>query len=360
MPWSTPSLRDVRKIVRDNIRGTLPGADANIPNSVLRVMSDVQGGVCHLTLQYIDWLALQLLPDTAETEWLDRHGFIWLVNADSSIGRKLATYAVGAVMFTGTPGTTVPLGTTLRSSDGIEYETIEEAAVGSGPTEVQVRALDPGVIGNREFGTALQVVTPPIGVVGSVDVVSLTGGTDEESDDDLRARVLLRIRQPPMGGDATDYVQWALAVPGVTRAWSAPLEMGIGTVTVRFMMDDLRASGGGFPLQEDIDAVTAYLDTVRPVAVKDFFVVAPIPQPVDLTISALSDDTEKVRAAIEVAMKEMFLDRGEPGQPIYRSWVEEVLSNVVSGGEHYELEFVTTQMPSNGHLAVLGSIIYMA
>src|ERR1700740_1972100 len=92
MPWTTPLLRDVRSLVRDAVAASLPGADANLPNSVLRVMSDNQGGLCHLTLQYIDWLALQLLPDTAETEWLDRHGQIWLGNSGGSQGRKLAPW----------------------------------------------------------------------------------------------------------------------------------------------------------------------------------------------------------------------------------------------------------------------------
>src|SRR5215470_8767132 len=101
MPWATPTLREVRELVRDNVRGSLPGADALVPNSVLRVMSDNQGALCHLTLQYLDWLALQLLPDTAETEWLDRHGQIWLVNADGTTGRKVATPAVGVANFIG-------------------------------------------------------------------------------------------------------------------------------------------------------------------------------------------------------------------------------------------------------------------
>src|SRR5262252_5083176 len=102
MPWSTPTLKDVRSLVRDSIRGTLPGADAAIPNSVLRVLSDSQGALCHLTLQYVDWLSLQLMADTAETEWLDRHADIWLLNADGTTGRKLATLATGAIDFTGT------------------------------------------------------------------------------------------------------------------------------------------------------------------------------------------------------------------------------------------------------------------
>src|ERR1700747_2778641 len=114
MPWTTPLLRDVRSLVRDAVAASLPGADANVPNSVLRVMSDAMGALCHLTLQYIDWLALQLLPDTAETEWLDRHGQIWLVNADGTLGRKLATLASGSATFTGTLGAVVPQNTQLQ------------------------------------------------------------------------------------------------------------------------------------------------------------------------------------------------------------------------------------------------------
>src|SRR5215831_14246755 len=128
MPWTTPTLKTVRSLVRDAIRGNLPGADASIPNSVLRVMSDAMGALCHLTLQFIDWLALQLLPDTAEHEWLDRHGNIWLVNADGTTGRKLATLASGiADFFATTPGTVIPSGTQLTSNIGIGYETTQLA-----------------------------------------------------------------------------------------------------------------------------------------------------------------------------------------------------------------------------------------
>ena len=134
MPWSTPQLREVRSLVRDNVRASLPGADANVPNSVLRVLSDAQGGLCHLTLQYIDWLALQLLPDTAEDEWLDRHGVIWLVNADGTKGRKQATFANGEVLFTGVDGSIVPAASQL-SNGTIDYETTLQITIGSGPTE---------------------------------------------------------------------------------------------------------------------------------------------------------------------------------------------------------------------------------
>src|SRR3982751_1668605 len=104
MPWVTPTLRQVRTMVPDDIVAAFSGA-VNIGNSVLRVMADANAGLSHLVLRYIDWVSRQMLPDTAETEWLDRHGDIWLVNADNSVGRKSASYAAGTVTMTGVNGT---------------------------------------------------------------------------------------------------------------------------------------------------------------------------------------------------------------------------------------------------------------
>ena len=356
MPWITPTLKEMRSLVRDQLRGRLPGVDANVPNSVLRVISDGQGALAHLTLQYIDWLAQQLLPDSAESEWLDRHGRIWLGNADGTRGRKLATLASGIVMVTGSAGVVMSAGTRLRAATGFEYETLKQIVVGSTDTPVEVRALDPGEDGNLLPGTIIAFTpTAPAGLDQTTEVQILDGGTDEETDDELRARVLLRIQQPPMGGDKTDYVEWALAVPGVTRAWCGPLEQGIGTVTIRFMMDDLRING--LPTQNDVDTVAAYIDTKRPVAVKDFFCVAPLPYPLNFYISDLSDDTEDVRASIEQNLKAMFFEKAYPGSTFYRSWADEAISNAI-GEAFHELTFVTTFMPAPGYLPVLGSVIY--
>lgn len=359
MPWQTPTLTEVRSQVRDLIRGSLPGADANVPNSVLRVLSDNQGALCHLVLQYVDWLALQLIPDTAETEWLDRHAYIWLVNADGSTGRKLATPAVGTATFVGPPaGAVVPVATQLDYT-GVSFETLVQTIVTDQPTPIPIRALDPGTVGNLDPGTELRLTAgPPPQIEGAATVVTLQGGTDQETDDELRARVLERIRQPPMGGDQEDYVHWSLMVPGVTRAWCYPLEMGIGTVTVRFMCDDLRgAENDGFPLQEDIDALTKFLDHMRPVTVKDFFVEAPLRYPINFKIINLVTDDEPTRANIEQAVQAMFMERAMPGQEIYRSWISEAISQA-AGVDHFDLEYENTSMPSNGYMPIVGTISY--
>lgn len=361
MPWFTPTLKDVRKLSRDLTVAYLPGADASVPNSVLRVVSDNNAALAHENLLYLDWLALQLMPDTAEAEWLDRFAQIWLG------GRKAATYALGTVTFTGIDGTVVPVGTRMQAGNGSLYETVEQVTL-SGPTTASIHAITDGAATNAEAGSPLALVDAVSGLDGTATVVLLNGGADVEADELLRARVLERIRKPPMGGAAYDYEAWAKEVPLVTRAWAAPNEMGIGTVTLRFMADQLRAdvdAGGnvidtsvdGFPLPEDVVIVAAYLDSKRPVAVKDFFVVAPIPQPIDMTITGLVNDTSAVRAAIRQGLLNMLDERAAPGQSIYRSWVDEAIS-VAVGEDHHELTFTTTAMASLGHLAVLGTITY--
>jgi uncharacterized phage protein gp47/JayE len=370
MPWTTPTLQQVRAMTRDNTAAILATAtipkqqilaslnrQATIGNSVLRVMCDAMSGLAHLTLKYLDWLSLQFLPDTAETEWLDRHGNIWLVNADGTVGRKQATLATGTATVTGVVGSTVPAGTTLTSAAEIGYEVLAQTTVGSTPTPMPIRALDPGSAGNLATGDTLPFDIAPNGVDKDAVVVSLYGGTDMETDDELRARILFRIREPPMGGDKTDYEQWALAVPGVTRAWASPLEQGMGSVTTRFMMDDLRADNNGIPLAEDVVAVEAYIDSKRPVAVKDIYVVAPIPFPINLAINSLVTDNGSTRAAIEESLRQMFFDRAVPGGTVYRSWVDSAISDAV-GEDHHELTYTTTTAPSPGHLPILGSVIY--
>jgi len=361
MPWTTPSLRQVREMIRDDITASLYGA-AFIGNNVLRVMADGMAGLTHLTLRYIDWLSLQLLPLTAETEWLDRHGEIWLVNADGTIGRKMATYAEGSANFVGVvPGIIIPAGTTLEGGlVRVGYQTLEDAvtADSQAPVAIRIRALDPGADSNQEPGTDLTILPTLANVQPNAEVVLLTGGTDTELDDDLRMRVLQRIRQPPHGGAAHDYVRWALAVPGCTRAWCAPLEMGIGTVTVRVLFDVLRADNDGWPRGEDIDAVTEYIDSVRPVAVKDFWVVAPVKQFIEVKIGNLTPNDEDTKAAIEDSLLQMLYELAAPGQTIFATWKAQAIMNTPGVISCDLLNWTDDVMESPGHMAVLGDIVY--
>lgn len=367
MPWVTPTLEEVRTLNRDNVQSKLRSGPM-IPNSVLRVMSDGNAGLAYLTLLYIDWLAKQFLPDTADKEWLDRQANIWIG------GRKAATYAAITATATGIAGTLVPANTQFNAvvtgGSSVIFRTNTEITVGVAGSSVDLVALTPGATG-LEIGNTISLNVGIAGLDGSATVTLVDDGIPEETDDELRVRVLDRIRQPPMGGDANDYVQWALEVPGVTRAWCSPQEMGIGTVTVRFMMDDLRAStnpmANGFPNSDDVAAVQAYIDTKRPASVKDCFIVAPLPQPVNFTISNLDTDNSATRAAIISAVNAMLISKAKPAsaingvavpaQTIYSAWVSEAIMSA-SGVNSFDLTMSDLAMPSNGYMAVMGTINY--
>ncbi len=360
MPFTVYTLQQARQIARDYVSAKLPGSELAPPNSRVRVLSDSNAALAQLNLLYLSWLAQQLLPDTAESEWLDRHADIWLG------GRKPATFATGIVNLTGTDGTPVPAGTVLAIGS-VQYQTTIEILVGSGPTPAPVTALAPGAAGNAAAGTAVSVITVISNLDGFGSVVSLTGGTDAETDDALRARVLFRIQEPPMGGSADDYVRWALAIPAVTRAWCSPLEQGIGTVTLRVMMDELRADSGGLPTADDLAAIQAVIDALRPVTVKDFFVCAPVFEPIDFTIRSLDSDDAATRAAIAASVTAMLADKAapahavngvaQPAQTIYAAWVSDAILQA-AGVNSFDLVMDDHVMPNPGNIAVLGSIVY--
>lgn len=364
MPWFVPSLADLRRQVRDYVNARLPGADAAIPNSPLRVISDNQAGLAALNLDFLAWIARQMLPDTAEREYLDRHADIWIG------GRLQATFAIGVVSFSGVAGTSIPSGTII-SAPGVSYQTTSAITLSGTATEVAAECLSAGAIGNQADGARLALASAISGVDPSATVVYMDGGIDVESDDHLRGRVLDRIRQPPMGGDANDYEQWVSATPtigsAVTRVWCAANEMGVGTVTVRFMLDELRSVGGGFPITQDLLDVAAYLDTVRPVTVREIYVVAPVAHPITFTISGLEPDTPSMRAAIIASVESMLLERARPSttvngsvipaQTIYAAWIAEAVMSV-TGVDHCTIDSVDHVMANGGEIATLGGIYF--
>jgi len=366
MPWQTPTLRQVREMVRNDITTALAGA-AVVGNTVLRVMADAQAGLARLILKYLDWIATQMLPDTATDEWLQRHGQIWLQNLDGTIGRKGAMLATGTVAFTGNPGVLIPEGFGLVAPSGDTYETIEFLTLpdfANQPAEVAVKALNAGASGNQLSGTLLAPTTPLYGVSSDVIVIDLRGGLETETDEQLRQRILTRIREPPMGGDADDYSAWCMSIPSVTRCFVAARELGMGTVTVRFMVDALRADTGGFPTMDDINVVYGYLDKVRPVAIRDFYVVSPVPEPIDFHL-ALTNDSMELRGQVEQSVAAMITERAKcahtvngqlmPGTTIMSAWVAEAVNRVT---QDFDLQMDDHPMPHNGSLAVLGTISY--
>ena len=256
MPFARPTLTEIIDRVIADISSRIVGVEsAVLRHSLLGILGRAEAGAVHLLYGYIDWVSRQVLPDTADYDYLVRWCRIWGVLPNP------ASFATGLVTFTGTNGTIIPDGTIVQRQDGVQYATQGDATIAGGTATVTVLALEAGAAGDLAEGTAVFLLQS----TATVSTGGITGGDDGDSEankERLLNRLLKRIQQPPQGGSATDYEQWALAVPGVTRVWVSPLEMGAGTVTVRFVTDD--DPDGIIPDSGKVDEVQEYIDLLRP------------------------------------------------------------------------------------------------
>jgi uncharacterized phage protein gp47/JayE len=98
---------------------------------------------------------------------------------------------------------------------------------------------------------------------------------------------------------------------------------------------------------------------MRPVTVKDSYVLAPIQQFLDITIANLVPDTPAAKTEIEKSIRAMLYNSAAPGQTIYAAWISYA---ILSAPSVQSFELVTPNddfvMPSLGHMAVLETILY--
>ncbi|HEU4708293.1 MAG TPA: baseplate J/gp47 family protein, partial [Methylophilaceae bacterium] len=210
--------------------------------------------------------------------------------------------------------------------------------------------------GNEDAGSTLSLSSPITGLNSdaTVGVDGLSGGTDQEDDASLRARLISRIQQPPHGGAKFDYETWAKEVAGVTRAWVYPNELGLGTVVVRFVRDD---DASIIPDAGEVTTVQDYIDARRPVTA-DVTVVAPTAVPLDFTIE-LTPNTSTVKAAVQAELEDLLKREAEPGGTILLSHIREAIS-IAAGEENYTMSSPSADVThSTGEIATMGTITWV-
>lgn len=346
MAFDRPSLREL--ISQMQADAEREAGATQLRQSNLRVLPKVFAFAVHGLYAYIDWVVKQLFPDSAEKSFLERQASI------QGIYRREATAATGTLTVTRTAGATIPVGTVFVASDGeTRFATTEEPEVDE--SEVAVQCMTTGTGGNRESGETYTLVSPLSGVATEATGSEMAGGTEAESDDSLRERLIYRLQNPPRGGTATDYVAWAMEVPGVTRAWCFPKELGIGTVTVRFATDGLTENG--VPTQGMVTIVSEYIAENAPVTAATT-VVAPVAKSVNFVIEDLYPDTPSVRAQIEAELKSLFIREAEPGKALLISHVRQAISSA-AGEEDFTLVSPTEDIGADvDELLVVGSVTY--
>lgn len=292
MAFPTKDYRQIRADILRDIANQQPaaytGEDSDFAVRANAVASSIEG-----LYEHQRWIVRQVFPDTADSDYLERHASL------RGITRKAAAFATGTIRFSGTVGSSVPIGTEAKTNSGIAFVTTAAGVIGGGGTvDIAAQAVLAGLAGNQAASAALTLSAAPSGVLAQASIVAMTGGTDIETDAALLARVLYDMRLPPMGGAKHDYFAWAMEVPGVTDAYIFTQRRAINGVDV------VIETSGGLPGAPLIAEVTAYIDSKRPVAV-DLLVMAPTLVTVNivavLTLSGatLADATTRINSVLQ-------------------------------------------------------------
>ena len=351
MAVERPSLTELNARISADLQAHLPGANTQLRRGNLRVLAGVHAGASHGLYGYLARMFQQILPDTAEVDYLERQGSLW------GITRKPAAKAGGLLDCTGNDGCVIPAGTAWDRADGVRFQTTAQAEIVEGGAQVAVIAQEGGADGDTPADSIMSLVPYVAGLDQAANVAEggITGGADEETDDALRARVITRMQEPPAGGAEGDYLAWALEVPGVTRAFVYPSRLGPGTVGVAVLSDD--AEGGPIPGQAVLDEVQAHIDGLRPVtaAVTVFGCSA---NPVDFDIRLMGADTEPVRAAVIAELEDLFRRESEPEGGVLISHIREAISIAAGEYDHVIISPSANLSAGTGELLTIGSFTW--
>lgn len=206
----------------------------------------------------LDWLKRQTYATTAEGEALELRAL------EKGITRRAAQQAAGSLTFVREEplwySVPIPKGTVCTAPDnGERFITTEDAVLPVQKLRVTVpaQAEQGGAGGNTAVGVVTVLVTPPAGITQVINETAFTGGTDMETDEELRARLLERAQNPSNGVNAAFYEDKALNISGVFSAKAIPKYNGAGSVGL------FLGSAGAPASKEAVQAVREALEPLR-------------------------------------------------------------------------------------------------
>lgn len=239
------STDEIHTQMLDSMPGDIDKSQGQHPYNYTRPTAMIASELCQQTLPEIIKL---IFPMFAYGEWLDYHAQI------RGISRRPATASSGTLQLTVTKNTNIPVGSqfSTASVDGqpsVVFETTQEKFnLPEGTTEVSVKCTQTGTVGNVIAGTVIFKLSQLSGVTAVTNPEAITGGTEEEDDDSLRARIVSLDQSQSVSyvGSVADYKRWSLEVPGVGGVTVIPAQDDSGLVTL------VITDSNGDPANEEI------------------------------------------------------------------------------------------------------------
>ena len=293
------------------------GKNPVLRKAVLKVLARVIGAALYMLVLMQKKVWRNRFVKTCDIDALDGFG------AEYAMPHKPPVYATGYVKLavSGSGSVKIPAGTYFVDPlTGSEYYSISESDVAN-DGKVRVVASVAGNAWNLAADTKLQfrdstpdkvndeVVVVAPGVVGGKFFEVVVNGQVEywgETAEEYRARLLNRVQNPPQGGSANDYKQWAERFNFVTKAFIKPNYPRINSVVVACanFANDSSAS-----LDDDqVEEVCAYVNSPeRRVVTADARVISvtPVKFLINATVAPFNDAVqESVRNALRSVLQQ--------------------------------------------------------
>ena len=228
--------------------------------------------------------------------------------------------------------------------------------------EFQDSANDVNV--NLELDTTISLQSPIAFVEnnGAVGADDIGGGTDAETDTDLRSRVVGRIQNPIAHFNVASIESKAREVNGVTRVFVEETTPDVGQVTIYFMRDN---DDDPIPSGSEVDDVKNSILEIKPANTidADVFVLAPTAVPAAFTFTDLSPNTIEMQTAISANLAQFFSEQTTVSVDVTQEQYIAAIQNTVDASGAVVSSFTLSDPAgdiaiTSGQIATLGTVTY--
>lgn len=212
---------------------------------------------------------------------------------------------------------------------------------------LNVISQEPGQDKNLAPNASILIGTPIANVNNEAftQFSEVSGGTDDETDEDFRARIIDAWRNPVANFNVAAIDKRVREVPGVTRVFIDEITPAVGDVRITFLRD---RDASIIPSQKDVDDVEAAVIDIKPAHMSNDSVVvlAPVAVPVDFNLIELVPDSEAMRTAIEESLDELFRQRTTVGEVLEEDAYRSAIFNTISTESFETVESFDLSVPA--------------
>lgn len=322
--------------------------------SDIGIRMKVLAGEVYSLCSAVEWLKMQTFAQSAQGEQLD------LRAQERGLARKQPVAASGSLTFQRSTAlwynAVIPVGTVCSTAgeNPVRYVTTQEGVLQSGKLSVTVpaEAEQGGRSGNTETGTVTIMVTPPPAMETVTNSAPFRGGTDSESDSELRSRLMQSYTSVSNGTNAAFYRECAMKYDGVYSVGVVPREKGAGTVGVYL------GGRGGAPSSDVVSQVQKELNELREVNVS---VAVSAAQTVEVNVSVYvtpADNVqfEEAKTACGQAIRRYFEDLSVGEPVILAALGVQIFSTGKIKNYIFDNSVITDKKTASNQLAVCGTV----